>query len=504
LLTSLSVKPRPPRCRPLTLALSIPPTAMAVPFHLSSRTSSFYFPIPRRRAGLLKQTTVRRPSPARPTTQTTLPSSPPAVSTTATPAPGSALPLFPTPAAVRAFLTGHAGPDPDLERAGPPYEFSKTQEAAFVSLEQAMQGCARAYGGLSATAALHGLFLWSGAAGHGAPPPGALAVSAAEASQAAAVAFVLWVASAGFSQVAATRGRDVAWLLSGVRDLAGAFGEVAIMGTGLALLHVGVAVLLWPGGALPLVAGLTAAATVGRAATHGRPDRAAHALRAPSRAMRVLTAPLRSVARWEARGRKSVASASLDDGHAGGPPAPAAATTLAPASPAGVGARVVAAAGAAPAAAGDEREFSPAEEEPLAACIASMHVACLARLLQAAAEAVLCVACAATGRTGEAVLAAVGALETAASGGLFYFATSSLGAVIKTQGNDVAHVLQGLGPSTGLARMFRRLEHVVHLVIGLRVWPEAVGLGWRSVSEGVRKAGGWGAVVGGVRGWVGV
>lgn len=400
------------------------------------------------------------------------------MSTTATPAPGSALPLFPTPAAVRAFLTGHAGPDPDLERAGPPYEFSKTQEAAFVSLEQAMQGCARAYGGLSATAALHGLFLWSGAAGHGAPPPGALAVSAAEASQAAAVAFVLWVASAGFSQVAATRGRDVAWLLSGVRDLAGAFGEVAIMGTGLALLHVGVAVLLWPGGALPLVAGLTAAATVGRAATHGRPDRAAHALRAPSRAMRVLTAPLRSVARWEARGRKSVASASLDDGHAGGPPAPAAA--------------------------GDEREFSPAEEEPLAACIASMHVACLARLLQAAAEAVLCVACAATGRTGEAVLAAVGALETAASGGLFYFATSSLGAVIKTQGNDVAHVLQGLGPSTGLARMFRRLEHVVHLVIGLRVWPEAVGLGWRSVSEGVRKAGGWGAVVGGVRGWVGV
>lgn len=400
------------------------------------------------------------------------------MSTTATPAPGSALPLFPTPAAVRAFLTGHAGPDPDLERAGPPYEFSKTQEAAFVSLEQAMQGCARAYGGLSATAALHGLFLWSGAAGHGAPPPGALAVSAAEASQAAAVAFVLWVASAGFSQVAATRGRDVAWLLSGVRDLAGAFGEVAIMGTGLALLHVGVAVLLWPGGALPLVAGLTAAATVGRAATHGRPDRAAHALRAPSRAMRVLTAPLRSVARWEARGRKSVASASLDDGHGGGPPAPAAA--------------------------GDEREFSPAEEEPLAACIASMHVACLARLLQAAAEAVLCVACAATGRTGEAVLAAVGALETAASGGLFYFATSSLGAVIKTQGNDVAHVLQGLGPSTGLARMFRRLEHVVHLVIGLRVWPEAVGLGWRSVSEGVRKAGGWGAVVGGVRGWVGV
>lgn len=418
---------------------------------------------------------------------------------------------------MRAWLTGHAGPDADLAGAGPPYEFSAAQEAAFVALEGAMKSCARAYCGLSLTAAAHGAFLWSGLAGHGHhPPPGALAVAAAEAAQALSVAFVLWVASTGFAQVASTRGQDVAWLLSGVRDLAGAFGEVAIMGVGLAFLHVGVAAAAWPGGALPLVALLTAGATLGRAATHGRPDRVGHALRAPTRAMRVLTAPLRAVARREARGRR-VGGGGPGAAAAAAPGGAAPSSSSLPPRPAIAGASLDEVVGgghgsglsphattAAPFAAEAEREFNAAEEEPLRACIGAMHLACLARLLQAGAEAVLCVACAATGRGGEAALAAVGALETAASGGLFYFSTASLEAVTTTSGSDLSHLLTGLGPSTGLARMFRRLEHVVGLVIGLRVWPEVAGLAWGAVAGAVARAGGWGAVVGGVRWWAGV
>jgi len=130
----------------------------------------------------------------------------------------------------------------------------------------------------------------------------------------------------------------------------------------------------------------------------------------------------------------------------------------------------------------------------MAALISAMHLACLTRLLQAGAEAVLCVACAATGRGGEAVLAAVGALETAASGGLYYFASSAFTAVITTSGNDITHLIAGLGPGTGLARMFRRLQHVVGIVIGLRVWPEIAAVAWGAASRAAYERGGWGAV----------
>jgi hypothetical protein len=116
-------------------------------------------------------------------------------------------------------------------------------------------------------------------------------------------------------------------------------------------------------------------------------------------------------------------------------------------------------------------------------------------------------ACAATGRAGEAAVAAVGALETAASAALFFFATDGFRAVITTRGSDLTHLLAGLGPGTGMARMFRRLSHVVRLAIALRVLPEVVGLALGAARDALARAGGWDAAwsacVAAVAGWCG-
>jgi hypothetical protein len=441
-----------------------------------------------------------------PTTSTTAntPITDPATLLDPPPPPTCAWPLPPA-ARVRAFLAGgSAGPYADLVSPGREYEFSARQEAAFTGLERAMTRCARAYGALALTAAAHGLFLVFGHAAHAhhAPPPGALAVAAAEAGQAAAVGCVLWVGSAAFGQVATSRGRDIAWCLSGVRDLGAALGEVAIAGTGLALLHVGAAAAAWPGGSLPLVAALTAAATAGRVLTHGRPDRVGRALRAPSRAVRVLTAPLRAVSRREARKRRRADAAgaaasrvaAFKSAQAALPPRPPVGLAsidhdAAPSNPLPLPPPTAGRADAAAEEEEGEYEFDAAQEQVLSGAIAALHLACLARLLAAAAECVLCAACAATGRPGEAAVAAVGALETAASAALFFFATDSFRAVITTRGSDLAHLLAGLG---GLARMFSRLQHVVEFSILLRIVPEAVGIGWGVLSAAVAGAGGWG------------
>ena len=87
----------------------------------------------------------------------------------------------------------------------------------------------------------------------------------------------------------------------------------------------------------------------------------------------------------------------------------------------------------------------------------------------------MCAACVASGAGApRALSAAASALEVAASSGLFWGASHALDDVITTTGRDVSHVLRGLGPRAGLARMFRRLAHVVEASILIKLAPDAL------------------------------
>ena len=192
----------------------------------------------------------------------------------------------------------------------------------FVELEAALVLCSRRYAALAGVAACHGVALWAGLGPHnhhGAARSATaeLAVAVAEAAHGGAVAFFMWVASACFAEIVYTRGTDVAWLLAGVSDLGAVLGEVAIMSTGLAFLHVALAASLWVG-VFPLVACLTAAATLGRAWVHRRPERFAAALAVPKRAMYLATVPLRLLSRAERAAWARRARARRAHGRAGG------------------------------------------------------------------------------------------------------------------------------------------------------------------------------------------
>lgn len=155
------------------------------------------------------------------------------------------------------------------------YEFSRTQERAFVELDSAMTRCAARYFILalaSAAAAAVG--------GGGSHAPSAAAsplahkpcphtwIARAEAAQALAVSVFLWAAGEPFARIAETRGNDLSHLLTGLSETAHALLEATIMSAGLCLLFAASAAALWPRGAFPAVAAMTFAATAARATIH--------------------------------------------------------------------------------------------------------------------------------------------------------------------------------------------------------------------------------------------
>jgi hypothetical protein len=334
---------------------------------------------------------------------------------------------------------------------GGEYEFSLAQEAAFADAEAAMLRAAARYAALAAVSAA------AAAAGghHGA---GGVWLAAAESLGAACVALFTFVASAGFSQIPATRGADLHWLLLALSDTAAAFWEVSVLSVGLALLHAASAAAAWPAGAFPALAALTAGATAARVALFKSPAALAAGLAAPKLVVGALTAPVRRLARaarWLVPGR-SARAARLVAAKAGAdrrPPIlrPVDAPPPSPPPP--------------------EPEFTPGQDRVLRRLIRAAHVAAAARLLHGACEALFAVAAAATGDAATAVVAGVGALEVAASGALFFYSVSAFDSVISTSGSDVSHVLAGVGRGGGLASSFGALAHVVEVALAVKLAP---------------------------------
>ena len=154
------------------------------------------------------------------------------------------------------------------------YEFSRSQERAFVELDSAMTRCAARYlllavacaaaaavgggGGSSSSSHHHGSSL---------PCPHTW-VARAEAAQALAVSVFLWAAGEPFARIAETRGSDLSHLMTGLSETAHALFEASIMSCGLCLLFAACAAALWPRGAFPLIAAMTFTATAARATLH--------------------------------------------------------------------------------------------------------------------------------------------------------------------------------------------------------------------------------------------
>ena len=154
------------------------------------------------------------------------------------------------------------------------YEFSRTQERAFVELDSAMTRCAARYFLLAlasaAAAAIGGS--GGGGAGHGhhahdLPCPHSW-IARAEAAQALAVSVFLWAAGEPFARIAETRGNDLSHLMAGLSETAHALLEATVMSSGLCLLFAASAAALWPRGAFPAIAVMTFAATAARATLH--------------------------------------------------------------------------------------------------------------------------------------------------------------------------------------------------------------------------------------------
>jgi len=202
------------------------------------------------------------------------------------------------------------------------YEFSRTQERAFVELDSAMTRCAARYLLLACACAAAAA---AGAGSHRGPsaplpqgPPGCLLppcphtwTARAEAAQALAVSVFLWAAGEPFALIAETRGRDLSHLMDGLSETAHALFEASeksreglrrrkkvswkkvkknsfpplfslslslslksktkqatIMSCGLCLLFAACAAAQWPRGAFPAIAAMTFAATAARATLH--------------------------------------------------------------------------------------------------------------------------------------------------------------------------------------------------------------------------------------------
>ena len=118
------------------------------------------------------------------------------------------------------------------------YEFSRTQERAFVELDSAMTRCAARYLLLACACAAAAA---AGAGSHRGPsaplpqgPPGCLLppcphtwTARAEAAQALAVSVFLWAAGEPFALIAETRGRDLSHLMDGLSETAHALFEAS-------------------------------------------------------------------------------------------------------------------------------------------------------------------------------------------------------------------------------------------------------------------------------------
>lgn len=153
------------------------------------------------------------------------------------------------------------------------FEFSRTQERAFVELDSAMTRCAARYLLLalaSAGAAAVGGSGGGPATHHHAPglPCPHSWIARAEAAQALAVSVFLWAAGEPFARIAETRGNDLSHLMAGLSETAHALLEATIMSSGLCLLFAASAAALWPRGAFPAIAAMTFAATAARATLH--------------------------------------------------------------------------------------------------------------------------------------------------------------------------------------------------------------------------------------------
>ena len=154
------------------------------------------------------------------------------------------------------------------------YEFSRTQERAFVELDSAMTRCAARYLALALASAAAAAVGGSHAPAshhhhhHSQLPCPHTWIARAEAAQALAVSVFLWAAGEPFARIAETRGNDLQHLLNGLSETAHALLEATIMSAGLCLLFAASAAALWPRGAFPAIAAMTFAATAARATLH--------------------------------------------------------------------------------------------------------------------------------------------------------------------------------------------------------------------------------------------
>ena len=153
------------------------------------------------------------------------------------------------------------------------YEFSRTQERAFVELDSAMTRCAARYLLLALASAAAAAIGGGGGGSHHSPnshlqPCPHTWIARAEAAQALAVSVFLWAAGEPFARIAETRGSDLQHLLDGLSETAHALLEATIMSAGLCLLFAASAAALWPRGAFPAIAAMTFAATAARATLH--------------------------------------------------------------------------------------------------------------------------------------------------------------------------------------------------------------------------------------------
>lgn len=368
------------------------------------------------------------------------------------------------------------------------YEFSRTQERAFVELDSAMTRCAARYlllalASAAAAAVGGGSGSHASAASHYSQLPCPHTwIARAEAAQALAVSVFLWAAGEPFARIAETRGNDLLHLLTGLSETAHALLEATIMSAGLCLLFAASAAALWPRGAFPAVAAMTFAATAARATLHRHPRALPPLLEAPGTAMKALTAPLRAfnrkrrALRLRAMLRREKEKEKEEEKKEGG--------RMLRRAPSDAGAAAAAAAESTTPAKEREHEFTTAQEQVFRLLVRSLHVLCYARLAHAACEGLVAVAAAATGDAVGAVAAGVGALEVAATAKLFWSASAAFDRVISSSGSDIKLLLAGVASapgSHGLAAMFEKLCHVLELALFLKVAPLAL----------VALAGGW-------------
>lgn len=384
------------------------------------------------------------------------------------------------------------------------YEFSEEEEEVFKAVESAMRRAVRAFCILALSEASLTIAEYM-TTGHVHSWAGA-----ADSISVLVSALFIWLGSACFNKVYTTKGADIAHLMEGMVNLKQVFQNIALISIVFAMLQTATAATLWGPSAL-CIATASVVLTLTRIVVFRNPQLFDFILQLPHEVHHLIHKAPRKV--WDFKKNLVLGAISYVGTRVGklfstlaGPlldessPAPCMQTVSSPSGavivPDGVGNKQTSTSSASAAAAGADgsasgntegnnngnRATSKSSSVPLVGSAATsqvfefsftreqqevfltlaqlLMVCCVAKIIQAISEMVLVVAEAATDHRVGALSYAFDIIEVGIAAGLFYRVSQSFRQVLLSPGQDIPHVLEGLGGSHGVAKLFQQLARL--------------------------------------------